>query len=107
MKHRVVMRIVREVELTCKVHLKKYRWYRDSGGKIDPNIIERNFKVYLSPILDMYNGEIVSYEMSERPVLTPVLSCWIKHLRTGHIEKAASYIQIKAGSTSIALIKKH
>lgn len=64
-------------------------------------------KVYLSPILDMYNGEIVSYEMSERPVLTPVLSCWIKHLRTGHIEKAASYIQIKAGSTSIALIKKH
>ena len=55
----------------------------------------------------MYNGEIVSYEMSERPVLTPVLSCWIKHLRTGHIEKAASYIQIKAGSTSIALIKKH
>ena len=43
MKHKVVMRIVRKVELTCKVHLKKYRWYRASGGKIDPNIIVWNF----------------------------------------------------------------
>lgn len=31
-------------------------------------------KVYLSPILDLYNGEIVSYEISERPVLTQVLT---------------------------------
>ena len=31
-------------------------------------------KVYLSPILDMYNGEIVAYEISERPVLKQVLS---------------------------------
>ncbi len=30
-------------------------------------------KLYLSPILDMYNGEIVSYEISERPVLGQVL----------------------------------
>ena len=26
-------------------------------------------KLYLSPILDMYNGEITSYNISERPVL--------------------------------------
>lgn len=78
-----------------KVRLKKYRSYRGTEGKIAPNIIKRNFtatkpdqkwttditefhlfgrKVYLSPILDMYNGEIVSYEISERPVLTQVLS---------------------------------
>lgn len=31
-------------------------------------------KVYFLPILDMYNGEIVSYEISERPVLTQVLT---------------------------------
>ena len=28
---------------------------------------------YLSPILDMYNGEIVSYNISEHPVLGQVL----------------------------------
>ena len=30
-------------------------------------------KLYLSPILDMYNGEIISYEISDRPVLGQVL----------------------------------
>ena len=93
--HKVVMRIMKEENLTCKVRLKKYRSYRGTEGKIAPNIIKRNFtatkpdqkwttditefhlfgrKVYLSPILDLYNVEIVSYEISERPVLTQVLS---------------------------------
>lgn len=94
MNHKVVMRIMKEENLTCKVRLKKYRSYRGTEGKIAPNIIKRNFtatkpdqkwttditefylfgrKVYLSLILDMYNGEIVSYEISERPVLIQVL----------------------------------
>ena len=30
-------------------------------------------KLYLSPILDMYNGEIIRYEISDRPVLGQVL----------------------------------
>lgn len=30
-------------------------------------------KLYLSPILDMYNGEIISYNISERPVLGQVM----------------------------------
>ena len=93
--HKVVMRIMKEENLTCKVHLKKYHSYRGTEGKIAPNIIKRNFtatkpdqkwttditefnvfgrKIYLSPILDLYNGEIVSYEISERPVLAQVLS---------------------------------
>ena len=29
-------------------------------------------KIYLSPILDMYNGEIISYNINERPVLSQV-----------------------------------
>lgn len=31
-------------------------------------------KVYLSPILDLYNREIVTYTLSERPVLQQVLT---------------------------------
>ena len=93
--HKVVMRLMKEERLTCQVRLKKYRSYRGSEGKIAPNIINRDFnatkpdqkwatditefhlfgrKVYLSPILDMYNGEIVAYEISERPALKQVLS---------------------------------
>lgn len=57
-------------------------------GTIAPNILKRNFKaampnekwatdvtefnvsgnkLYLSPIIDLFNGEIISYALSERP----------------------------------------
>ena len=73
--------------------MKKYRSYRGQVGKVAPNIIQRDFsatkpnqkwttditefallgkKLYLSPILDMFNGEIISYELSEAPVLQQV-----------------------------------
>ena len=75
------------------VRIIKYRSYKGEIGTIAPNIIQRNFKaespnekwttditefalfgtkLYLSPILDMYNGEIISYNISERPVLGQV-----------------------------------
>jgi transposase InsO family protein len=70
------------------VRTKKYKSYRGEVGKIAPNLLKRNFKaekpnekwvtdvtefsllgkkVYLSPILDLFNGEIVSYNISDRP----------------------------------------
>lgn len=85
---------MKEEGLTCRVRLKKYRSYRGPVGKSVPNVINRNFaatkpdqkwatditefhlfgkKVYLSPVLDMYNGEIIAYEISEKPVLKQVL----------------------------------
>ena len=92
--HKVVMRLMKEEGLTCRVRLKKYRSYRGPVGKSVPNVINRNFaatkpdqkwatditefhlfgkKVYLSPVLDMYNGEIIAYAISEKPVLKQVL----------------------------------
>ncbi|KXB85908.1 IS3 family transposase [Veillonella parvula] len=41
--HKVVMRIMKEENLSCKVRLKKYRSYSGTEGKIAPNIIKRNF----------------------------------------------------------------
>ena len=32
-----------------------------------------NEKIYLSPIIDLYNGEIISYKISKRPILKQVL----------------------------------
>ncbi len=80
--------------LKCMVRMKRYRSYKGQVGNIAPNLIKRNFKadapnqkwttditefslfgtkLYLSPILDMYNGEIISYNINEHPVLNQVL----------------------------------
>ena len=92
--HKTVSRLMKHLNLKCMVRIKKYRSYRGQVGKVAPNLINRDFhasapnqkwttdvtefslfgkKIYLSPILDMYNSEIVSYTLSERPTLPPVL----------------------------------
>ena len=69
------------------VRMKKYRSYRGEVGKVAPNLLARDFraerpnqkwvtdvtefslfgsKLYLSPVLDLYNGEIISYAISDR-----------------------------------------
>ena len=73
----------------------RYKSYKGSWGKIPQNILERNFdssapnkkwstditevkikgrKIYLSPILDLFNGEIVTYTISVHPNLRMVSS---------------------------------
>lgn len=93
--HKRVQRIMGELGLKSIVRMKKYRSYKGHLGKVAPNVIERDFhatkpnqkwvtditefklfgeKLYLSPILDLYNGEIISYTIDSRPVYTLVSS---------------------------------
>jgi len=86
--HKRVSRIMNECGLKSLVRIKKYKSYKGQQGKIARNLLKRNFnarkpyqkwvtdvtefavagkKLYLSPILDLYNGEIVSYNISQRP----------------------------------------
>lgn len=86
--HKTVLRLMKQLGLFCRVRMKKYRSYRGDVGKVAPNILERNFKadkpnqkwvtditefslfgqkLYLSPILDLYSQDIVSYGISKRP----------------------------------------
>lgn len=79
---------MKELGFKCMVRLKKYKSYRGEQGRIAPNILNRKFtaekpleklvtdvtefklhdkKLYLSTLQDLYNGEIISYEISERP----------------------------------------
>lgn len=79
--------------IECRVRMKKYKSYKGDVGKIAPNLLERNFeatkpnqkwvtdvtefslfgqKLYLSPILDLYSRDIVSYTILDRPVLSLV-----------------------------------
>ena len=86
--HKTVQKLMKQLGLKCMVRLKKYKSYRGKVGKVAPNLLGRNFKadkpnqkwvtdvtefslfgkkLYLSPILDLYNGEIISYNLSEKP----------------------------------------
>lgn len=92
--HKTVRRLMKVLGLKCQVRIKKYRSYKGEIGKTAPNLINRDFhadapnrkwttditefalfgkKLYLSPVLDMFNGEIVSYNISERPILDQVM----------------------------------
>lgn len=82
------------MELKCSIRAKKYNSYKGTVGTVASNIINRNFvaeapnqkwttdvtqflvggiKLYLSAILDMYNGEIIAYDISEHPNLEQVM----------------------------------
>ena len=92
--HKKVYRIMVKLGLKpLKRNKRKYSSYKGTVGKIADNLIERNFyadnpnekwytdvtefnlrgeKCYLSPILDGYNGEIISYNISKSPNLEQV-----------------------------------
>ncbi len=92
--HKTVLRLMKSLSLKSKIRVKKYKSYKGEQGKIAPNILERNFKasapnqkwatdvtefnvsgskLYLSPIIDLFNQEIISYELTERPVFNQVV----------------------------------
>jgi putative transposase len=91
--HKKVQRIMKELGLKCIVRMKKYKSYKGTVGKIAPNILDRNFtaeapnekwvtditefklfgeKLYLSPVLDLFNGEIITYTIGSRPTYSLV-----------------------------------
>lgn len=93
--HKTARKLMCQMSLKAKRRKLHYHSYKGDIGKIAPNILERDFaaskpnqkwttdvtqvnihdrKLYLSPILDMYNGEIISYTISSSPDLKMVLS---------------------------------
>ena len=90
---KTVRRLMAESGIKCEVRMKKYKSYRGEVGKIAPNLLERNFiadaphkklvtdvtefhlfgnKIYLSPVLDLYNSELIFYTIYRHPVLDMV-----------------------------------
>ena len=93
LNHKTVQRLMKELGLVCRVRMKKYRSYKGEVGKVAPNLLQREFesdtpnqkwvtdvtefslfgqKLYLSPILDLCSRDIVSYSISDRPILSMV-----------------------------------
>lgn len=92
--HKTVKKLMDELELKSEVRKVRYRSYKGEVGKTAPNIIDRDFvadrpyqklatdvtqmtvggcKIYLSPILDMCDGEILSYTIADAPDLEMVM----------------------------------
>ncbi len=93
--HKTVLRLMGSLSLKSLIRRKKYKSYKGEQGRIAPNVLKRQFKakrpnqkwttdvtefnvkgqkLYLSPVLDLYNQEIVSYELSERPDFKSVMN---------------------------------
>lgn len=86
--HKTVLNLMKVLGLKSLVRIKKYKSYKGQLGRIAPNILKRDFKtkkinnkwatditefkvsgqkLYLSPIIDLANKEIISYQLSRRP----------------------------------------
>ncbi len=91
--HKKIQRIMKELGLKCLVRMKKYKSYKGTVGKTAPNHLDRQFtaeepnqkwvtditefklfgeKLYLSPVLDLFNGEIITYTIGSRPTYSLV-----------------------------------
>ena len=97
--HKTVQRLMGELKLKSLVRPKKYKSFKGEVGQAAPNELNRQFeaaapnekwvtdvtefkvageKLYLSPVLDLYNGEIVAYEINRRPPFELVTSMLTK-----------------------------
>lgn len=111
--HKKVQRIMRNMGLKCVKFTRKSRYnsYKGTVGKVAKNRLNRRFntpnrlqklvtditefkctsneKLYLSPILDLYNGEIISFGISNKPTLDFALQPLNQAIRT--IKSEAKY----------------
>lgn len=96
--HKKVYRLMKELGLKCVKFMRKsrkYNSYKGKVGKVAKNRINRRFnthiplqklvtditefkcagdaKLYLNPILDLYNGEVISFGIMKRPTLDLVM----------------------------------
>lgn len=94
--HKKVQRLMKRMNLTARIRRKrKYSSYKGEVGKKADNLIQRHFeaskpyekcytdvtefaipassqKLYLSPVLDGYNSEIIAYHLSTSPNLEQI-----------------------------------
>lgn len=99
---KTVRRLMSAMHLKSPVRRKKYRSWRGVCGREAENILQRNFragkpcekwvtdvsefnvrgqKLYLSPVLDLFNGEIVAWAVSRSPAMELVSRMMKKALK--------------------------
>jgi putative transposase len=88
---KTVLKLMRSLRLVCKVRRKKrYNSYQSEQGRVAPNVLNREFeadapnrkwvtdvtefsvgdrKLYLSPVMDLFDRQIISYSIGTSPNL--------------------------------------
>ena len=98
---KTVLKIMRQLGLFCKVRMSKYHSYHGEVGMIAPDLLGQNFaaarpnqkwvtdvtefslfgqKLYLSPIIDLFSRDIVSYAICDHPRLSLVMDMLVDAL---------------------------
>jgi transposase InsO family protein len=94
LNHKTVLKLMKSLNLKGKTRKnEKYHSYKGDVGKVAENLLQRDFtaskpyeklttdvtqfnvcddKVYLSPVMDLYNREIISYSISLSPNLEQI-----------------------------------
>ena len=79
---KTVRRLMTEAGIKCQVRMKRYKSYKGEVGKDAPHrkmvtdVTEFHLfgvKLYLSPVLDLYNSELIYYTIYRHPVMDMVL----------------------------------
>lgn len=102
LNHKTVQRLMGQLDLKARSPKRRYQSYRGQVGKIAANELSRDFqstspnkkwvtdvtefnvqgqKIYLSPILDLYNREVISYQIATRPQFALVMKMLTKALK--------------------------
>ena len=102
LNHKSVQRLMGLLKLKAIGPKKRYKSYRGEIGRVAANTLSRSFgaqgpnqkwvtdvtefnlrgeKVYLSPVLDLYNREIVAYQIEQRPQFGLVMKMLGKALK--------------------------
>ena len=88
---KTVLKLMRQLGLACHVRQKrKYMSYQGQTGQVAPNVLDRDFtasepnqkwvtdvtefrvgdnKIYLSPVMDLFDRQIIAYSISRSPNL--------------------------------------
>ena len=119
LNHKTVLKLMKSLNIQGKQRKSKYKSYRGEIGKVAPNILNREFvtdmpytklttdvtefsvcnaKVYLSPVLDMYNKEILCYSISKSPNFWQKGRCCMTCLNGCRKTQDRYYIRIRVGN---------
>lgn len=100
--HKRISRLMKLLGLKAKIRTRKYRSYKGAVGKVSENILNRDFntsrplekvvtdvtefkvcgeKIYLSPAIDLYTNEVISYSISKSPNVEFVIDMLRKGFR--------------------------
>lgn len=127
LNHKTVQKLMTQLGLKSTVRPKRYQSYKGGVGKVAPNLLERNFgadkpnqkwvtdvtefnikgaRVYLSPILDLYNQEIISYEIADRPQISSVMQMLANRFKRLKQNEQPRSIQTRAGNIKWGFINR-